>query len=121
MLVTIEVVIGWLVSASGDVVFCELSASWWDYPGQVLRSFTVGADPTHLYRDLHSTAEAAFDAVTGVIRHGTTMQAIVDAASRDLAGERRRVLTHFEHHLSWPVVGACALGIYRDVCATRRD
>jgi Xaa-Pro aminopeptidase len=26
----------------GDVVFCELSASWWDYPGQVLRSFTVG-------------------------------------------------------------------------------
>ena len=66
--------------AEGDVVFCELSASWWDYPGQVLRSFTVGADPTPLYRDLHDTAEAAFDAVTGVIRHGTTMQEIVDAA-----------------------------------------
>jgi len=66
--------------AEGDVVFCELSASWWDYPGQVLRSFTVGADPTPLYRELHDTAEAAFDAVTGVIRHGTTMQEIVDAA-----------------------------------------
>ena len=65
---------------TGDVVFCELSASWWDYPGQVLRSFTVGADPTPLYRDLHATAEAAFDAVTAVIRHGTTMQEIVDAA-----------------------------------------
>ena len=64
----------------GDVVFCELSASWWDYPGQVLRSFTVGAEPTPLYRELHDTAEAAFDAVTGVIRHGTTMQAIVDAS-----------------------------------------
>ncbi|HEX6156782.1 MAG TPA: M24 family metallopeptidase [Burkholderiales bacterium] len=64
----------------GDVVFCELSASWWDYPGQVLRSFTVGADPTPLYRALHDTAEAAFDAVTGVIRHGATMQEIVDAA-----------------------------------------
>jgi glycosyltransferase involved in cell wall biosynthesis len=48
-------------------------------------------------------------------------QAIVDAASRDLDEERRRVLTHFEHHLSWPVVGACALGIYRDVRATRRE
>jgi Xaa-Pro dipeptidase len=65
---------------TGDVVFCELSASWWDYSGQVLRSFTIGADPTPLYRDLHATAEAAFDAVTAVVRHGTTMQQIVDAA-----------------------------------------
>jgi Xaa-Pro aminopeptidase len=66
---------------SGDVVFCELSGSFWDYSGQVLRSFTVGAEPTPLYRALHETAEAAFDAVTGVIRHGTTMQQILDAAS----------------------------------------
>jgi len=65
----------------GDVVFCELSAFWWDYAGQVLRTFTVGADPTPLYRDLHATAEAAFDAVTRVVRHGTTMEAIVEAAS----------------------------------------
>jgi Xaa-Pro aminopeptidase len=65
----------------GDVVFCELSGSFWDYSGQVLRSFTVDAEPTPLYRALHETAEAAFDAVTGVIRHGTTMQQILDAAS----------------------------------------
>jgi Xaa-Pro dipeptidase len=65
----------------GDVVFCEISASWWDYPGQVLRSFTVGADPTPLYRSLHETAEAAFDAVTAVIKAGTTMQEIIDAAA----------------------------------------
>jgi Xaa-Pro dipeptidase len=64
----------------GDVVFCELSAYWWDYAGQVLRSFTVGDDPTPLYRSLHETAEAAFDAVTGVIRHGTTMEQILAAA-----------------------------------------
>ena len=63
-----------------DMVFCELSASWWDYPGQVLRSFTVGAEPTPLYRALHETAEAAFDAVTAVVRHGAAMQEIVDAA-----------------------------------------
>jgi Xaa-Pro aminopeptidase len=66
---------------AGDVVFCELSGSWWDYSGQVLRIFTVGADPTPLYKGLHETAEAAFDAVTGVIRHGTTMEQILDAAS----------------------------------------
>jgi len=65
----------------GDIVFCELSAYWWDYPGQVLRTFTVGADPAPLYRDLHQAAEAAFDAVTAVIRHGTKMQQIIDASS----------------------------------------
>jgi Xaa-Pro aminopeptidase len=64
----------------GDVVFCELSGSFWDYSGQVLRTFSVGAEPTPLYRALHETAEAAFDAVTGVIRHGTTMEEILDAA-----------------------------------------
>jgi Xaa-Pro dipeptidase len=66
---------------NGDVVFCELSAFFWDYPGQVLRSFTVGADPTPLYRSLFDTAEAAFDRVTAVVRHGTTMQEILDATS----------------------------------------
>lgn len=63
----------------GDVVFCELSAFWWDYAGQVLRTFYVGADPTPLYRDLHQTAEAAFDAVSGAVRHGATMQELIDA------------------------------------------
>jgi Xaa-Pro aminopeptidase len=64
---------------AGDVVFCELSSFWWDYAGQVLRTFTVDAEPTPLYLDLHQTAEAAFDAVTSVVRHGTTMQQILDA------------------------------------------
>jgi len=64
----------------GDIVFCELSGSFWDYSGQVLRSFTVDAEPTPLYRDLHSAAEAAFDAVTNVVRHGTTMVQILQAA-----------------------------------------
>ena len=70
----------------GDVVFCELSGSFWDYSGQVLRSFTVDAEPTPLYRDLHSAAEAAFDAVTDVVRHGTTMDQILQAA--DVIEER---------------------------------
>lgn len=65
---------------SGDVVFCELSAFWWDYAGQVLRTFFVDAEPTPLYRDLHATAEACFDAVTKVVRHGTAMAEIVAAA-----------------------------------------
>jgi Xaa-Pro aminopeptidase len=63
----------------GDIVFCELSAYWWDYAGQVLRTFTVGAEAAPLFRDLYDTAEAAFDAVTKVARHGATMQEILDA------------------------------------------
>ena len=65
----------------GDVVFCELSAFFWDYPGQVLRSFTVEAPPTPLYQDLFDAAESAFDRVTAVVRHGTTMAEIMEASS----------------------------------------
>ncbi len=65
---------------AGDVVATEITAQFCEYPGQILRTFTVAAEPTPLFRRLHETAEAAFDAVTGVIRHGTTMQEIVDAA-----------------------------------------
>lgn len=64
---------------AGDVVFCELSAFWWDYPGQVLRTFTVDAEPNARYADLHATAEATFDAVTKVLRHGATMEEILEA------------------------------------------
>jgi Xaa-Pro aminopeptidase len=62
------------------VIATEITAHFSEYPGQILRTFTVAAEPTPLYRRLYETAEAAFDAVTGVMRHGTTMQQIVDAA-----------------------------------------
>jgi Xaa-Pro aminopeptidase len=65
---------------AGDVVFCEISASFWDYPGQVLRTFTVAADPTPLYRDLYATAEAAYDAIAAVLRPGTSMEKIIDVS-----------------------------------------
>ena len=64
----------------GDFVFCELSAAWWDYSGQVLRGFTVEAEPTPLYRDLHATAVAAFDAITRAIRPGVHAQDLIEAS-----------------------------------------
>jgi len=39
-------------------VFAEISAAFWDYPGQVLRSFAVAAEPTPLYAELHAVASA---------------------------------------------------------------
>jgi Xaa-Pro dipeptidase len=66
--------------AAGDFVFCELSAAWWDYSGQVLRGFTVEAEPTPLYRDLHATAVAAFQSITKAIRPGVLPQSLVEAS-----------------------------------------
>jgi Xaa-Pro dipeptidase len=63
-----------------DALVCEVSASFWDHPGQVLRTFTVDADPTPLYRELHEVAEAAFDAVVGRLRAGATAADLVAAS-----------------------------------------
>lgn len=67
--------------AKGDVVFTEISAAFWDYSGQVLRSFTVDAEPTPLYRDLHAAAETAFDRIAAVLRQGATPADVLAASS----------------------------------------
>jgi Xaa-Pro dipeptidase len=63
----------------GDMMFVEITASFWDSPGQVLRTFAVGAEPTPLFRALHDVADAAFDAVTRILRADVSCQEIVDA------------------------------------------
>ena len=65
---------------AGDALTCEISASWWDHPGQLLRTFAVGAEPTPLYRELHAAADAAFDAIVDVLRPGATAHDVVGAA-----------------------------------------
>lgn len=68
------------VVQQGDVVVSELSASFWGYTGQVLRSFAIGEEPTPEYRDLHNVAQEAFEEVAGVIKDGTTIDEVLDAA-----------------------------------------
>ena len=65
--------------AAGDALTFELSASWWEYTGQLLRTFAIGAEPTPLYRELHEVADAAFDALFGRLRPGTTAADLADA------------------------------------------
>jgi Xaa-Pro aminopeptidase len=67
--------------AAGDALVCEISAAWWDHPGQVLRTFAIGAEPTPLYRELHDVADAAFDAVAGRLRAGAAAHDLVAASS----------------------------------------
>ena len=66
---------------AGDAVVAEISAAFWEHPGQVLRSFAVGVAPSPLYRDLHAAADAAFDAIASVLKDGATPREIIDAAS----------------------------------------
>jgi Xaa-Pro dipeptidase len=67
-------------AAEGDIVFAEISAAFWDHPGQVLRSFALGADPTTLYRDLHAAADAAFDAIAAALKDGAMPRQVIEAA-----------------------------------------
>ena len=66
--------------ANGDAVSAEITATFWDYGGQVLRTFAVAEPPTQLYRDLHDTADAAFDAMAAVIRHGARPADVIAAS-----------------------------------------
>jgi Xaa-Pro dipeptidase len=66
--------------ARGDIVVAEISAAFWDHPGQVLRSFAVEEDPPKLFRDLHAAADAAFAAIAAVLKDGALPQQVVDAA-----------------------------------------
>ncbi|MGD0024706.1 MAG: M24 family metallopeptidase, partial [Xanthobacteraceae bacterium] len=64
----------------GDIVFAEISAAFWEHPGQVLRSFALGEEPPALYRDLHAVADAAFAAVAAVLKDGAMPRQVIDAA-----------------------------------------
>ena len=72
---------------AGDVVVVEITAEFWGYGGQVLRTYTVEAEPTPLYQELHDVALACFDRIIALLRPGATAQQVVDAAEEiDRAG-----------------------------------
>ena len=64
---------------AGDAVVAEITAAFWDHPGQVLRSFALG-EPSKLYRDLHAAADAAFDAIASVLKAGATPAQVIEAS-----------------------------------------
>jgi Xaa-Pro aminopeptidase len=66
---------------AGDVLTCEVSASYHGYPGQLLRTFAIAAPPAPLYRDLHRVAEAAFDAMAARLRAGAVARDLASAAA----------------------------------------
>lgn len=70
--------------AAGSVVLFELSARFGqDYPGQVLRTVLVDAEPTPLYGTLHAVAETILQTITAELRPGVSPISLQCAA--DLA------------------------------------
>ncbi len=64
----------------GDALVVEISGQYWGHSGQVLRTFSIGADPTPTYQRLHEVALEAFQRICDAIRAGATTEAVLDAA-----------------------------------------
>ena len=62
------------------MLFVEFTGTFWDSPGQVLRTISVGDEPTPLFRELHDIAEEAFAAITGVLHAGVSARELVEAS-----------------------------------------
>jgi Xaa-Pro aminopeptidase len=105
--------------APGDALVCEISAAYWEYTGQLLRTFAVATEPTPLYRELHEVADAAFDAIVERLRTGATAADLVEASGviEDAGFTTRDDLVHgFVGGYLPPVLGtrARALGSVPD-------
>lgn len=66
--------------APGDALLTEISAQYRGYPGQVLRPFTVGADPTPAYQRMFDVAAEAFERIAGTLKVGASVDDVLDAA-----------------------------------------
>ncbi len=65
---------------TGDVVISEISAGVGGYFGQIHRPFTVGRDPTPLYRRLYDVAFETYERIIAALRPGATIGQVLDAA-----------------------------------------
>lgn len=68
------------VLQAGDVLITEISAQYDGYPGQILRPFSIGRPPTRSYRRMYDVAVRVFDRIAAVVRHGATVEQVLDAA-----------------------------------------
>ena len=74
------------VVRKGDVLVTEISANAFGYVAQVLRTMTIGEEPTDEYARLHEAAMEAFAAIEHVLKPGATVADVMSAA--DVIAER---------------------------------
>ena len=68
--------------AAGDALLFEISAQSHGYPGQLLRTFSIAAEPAPAYQRMYALAVEVFDAIAATLRAGATSDAVLDAAER---------------------------------------
>ncbi len=68
--------------AAGDALIFEISAQYHGYPGQLLRTFTLAAEPTPAYQRMYDLAVEVFDGIAAILRAGATSDAVLDVAER---------------------------------------
>jgi Xaa-Pro dipeptidase len=95
--------------AKGDVLSTELSVDYWDYTGQVLRTFFIQSEPNALYRKLHAVADAVLDRILALVRPGVHVQDLV-AASGEIEKSGFTIIDDLVHGYGGgylpPVLGA---------------
>jgi Xaa-Pro aminopeptidase len=64
----------------GDVVTTEITANFFDYGAQVLRTFSVSERLSPLFQALHDVADAAYEAIVARLLPGTHASELVAAA-----------------------------------------
>jgi len=64
----------------GDCLITEISGGYWGYTGQIHRTFSLGEGPTAEWKDLHAAGVEAFDAISGVIKDGTSTREVEEVA-----------------------------------------
>lgn len=64
----------------GDVVTTEITVNFFDYGGQVLRTFSVGEELSPLYQELHDVADSAYQAIAACLVPGVHVSKLVEAS-----------------------------------------
>jgi Xaa-Pro dipeptidase len=64
----------------GDVVTTEITVNFFDYGGQVLRTFSVGEELSPLFRELHDVADSAYQAIAACLVPGVHVRSLVEAS-----------------------------------------
>jgi Xaa-Pro dipeptidase len=64
----------------GDVLITEISAHYHGYPGQILRPFAIGVQPTPEYQRMYDVAVGVYRDIAEVIRDGATINEVLDVA-----------------------------------------
>lgn len=67
---------------AGDVFVTEISTTFWGYAGQILRTFTIAADPTPRYRRLYEVATEVYRSLLARLKPGVTVGELLDEADR---------------------------------------